>query len=199
MSERSVATQNRSESKVKVPENIRDKLPEDFTDNWDPIDWKDIKVMDYISYYAKARKYVHGQYAGKEVPDRYVKGGYVSFTPDDGKAKIAGAEGKNIIGFRYGNLDSVNRGKAWSVDVSDVHMFFKSKKEYKDVMKKGIEKAKASRAEKRKVKTEVEISETEKQLAEVGDLIASKKRKVDEVPVKQVVKRGRGRPKKNKD
>ena len=100
---------------MKIPQNIREKLPEDFDDNWDPIEWKDIKVMDYISYFAKARKYVHGQYAGKEVQDRYVKGGYVSFIPDEGKAKIAGAEGKNIIGFRYGNLDSVNRGRAWSV------------------------------------------------------------------------------------
>jgi hypothetical protein len=185
---------------MKIPQNIREKLPEDFDDNWDPIEWKDIKVMDYISYFAKARKYVHGQYAGKEVQDRYVKGGYVSFIPDEGKAKIAGAEGKNIIGFRYGNLDTVNRGKAWSVDVNDVHMFFKSKKGYKDVMKKGIKKAVEGRAEKQKVKTEVEVDELDKQLAEVEEIIASKKRAVVEPePKEPAPKRPRGRPKKNKE
>lgn len=185
---------------MKIPQNIREKLPEDFDDNWDPIEWKDIKVMDYISYFAKARKYVHGQYAGKEVQDRYVKGGYVSFIPDEGKAKIAGAEGKHIIGFRYGNLDSVNRGRAWSVDVNDVHMFFKSKKEYKDVMKKGIKKAVEGRAEKQKVKTEVEVEEMDKQLADIEEMIAAKKRKVVEPePKESAPKRPRGRPPKNKD
>ncbi len=179
-----------------IPENIRKDLPKDFDANWDPIEWKDIKVMDYISYYAKARKYVHGQYAGKEVPDRYVKGGYVSFTPDEGKAKIAGAEGKNIIGFRYGNLDLVNRGKAWSVDVNDVHMFFKSKKGYKDVMKKGIEKADETKTEIRKRKAEIlkdEIKEAEKMSINKDAIKAA----VMEAQTDSPIKKKRGRPKKS--
>lgn len=137
-----------------IPENIKKELPKDFDEVWEVVKIGDIQKNDYISYFPKPRKY---QSRDSETKAQLVKGGYVTFTPDEEKKEIRGTK-ENVIGLR-------NFKSKWSISESDVYFFCKSKKDSKEILKKGIEKANETKTEVRKRKANIlkdEIKEAEK-------------------------------------
>lgn len=148
----------------KLPENIKKQLPENFSEEWELIDVKDIKPNDYIAYFPKKRKYESIDDTTKE---KMTKGGFVSFIPNDDVKEIK-KQSMNVIGFRQFN-------KKWSVGVDNVYFFAKTKKDVQAILNKGKEKANTSRAETRKRKLKVE-TENLKEDIETAQKMEKKKK-----------------------
>lgn len=156
----------------KLPENIKEQLPKNFSDEWEIIDVKDIKPNDYIAYFPKKRKYESIDDSTKE---RMTKGGFVSFVPNDDVKEIK-KQSMNVIGFRQFN-------KKWSVGVDNVYFFAKTKKDVQAILAKGKDKANEKRAEtrKRKVKIENENLQEDIEAAKQMETLIAKKRKKKEI------------------
>jgi hypothetical protein len=169
-----------------IPENIKKQLPQDFDEVWEVVEIEDIEKGDYISYFPKPRKY---KSRDSESKPQLVKGGYVSFLPDEEKKAIRGTK-ENIIGLR-------SFKSSWSIAESDVYFFCRSKKNFRDILKKGVEKASETKTETRKRKAEIlkdEIKQAEKISAnkEVAEAVKAVEYPSEESPIKKK----RGRPKK---
>lgn len=168
-----------------IPENIKKELPKDFDEVWEVVEIGDIQKNDYISYFPKPRKY---QSRDSETKPQLVKGGYVTFTPDEEKKEIRGTK-ENVIGLR-------SFKSKWSISESDVYFFCKSKKDSKEILKKGIAKANETKTEVRKRKAEIlkdEIKEAEKMSVNKEAIEAAVK---DAAETDSPIKKKRGRPKK---
>jgi len=167
-----------------IPENIKKELPEDFDKVWEVVKIGDIQKNDYVSYFPKPRKY---QSRDSETTPKLVKGGYVTFTPDEEKKEIRGTK-ENVIGLRSFKAK-------WSVSESDVYFFCKSKKDMSEFLKKGVEKANETKTEVRKRKAEIlkdEIKEAKKMSVNKD----ADKAPVEEAKTDSPNKKKRGRPKK---
>lgn len=154
---------------MKIPEEILKKLPENFEENWAPIKPEDIQLNDYISYYAKPRKYQ----SGKETEGGLKKGGFVTFLPSEEESAIKGHKDK-VFGFRQYAVK-------WSVNQDNVLMFFKTKKDVEEILAKGKKKAKETKEERRINKVEVETAKLQDEIKEAKKAEKSSKRKSPEV------------------
>ena len=178
-----------------VPDEIKDKLPEDFKDNWEIVSVGDMKLNDYISYFPKPRKY---QSRDAEPKQELLKGGYVTYVPDENKKEEKGIKDE-VIGLR-------NYRTKWSISDNNVYFFCRSKKDSKEILDKGKEKAEKTKAETRKRKTRIlqeDIKEAE--TLSKSDKIKQafkdaeepeKSEQPEETPEEPAPKRKRGRPKK---
>lgn len=182
-----------------LPENIKDKLPQDFEDNWEIVSIGDMKLNDYISYIPKTRKYKTLDGGAKE---QLTKGGYLAYLPDEDQKYIKNVK-ENVIGLR-------NFKKQWSVSENNVHFFCRSKKDPSEYVKKGVKKALATKSERNKRKAELlqeDIKEAQtlskadaikQALFEANEVKAAEEEK-QAAAVAAAQKKPRGRPKKNKE
>ena len=178
-----------------LPENIKDKLPQDFEDNWEIVSIGDMKLNDYISYIPKTRKYKTLDGGAKE---QLTKGGYLAYLPDEDQKYIKNVK-ENVIGLR-------NFKKQWSVSENNVYFFCRSKKDPTEYVKKGVKKALATKSERNKRKAEL-LQEDIKEAQTLSKADAIKQalfeanenketEKMEETVEEAPVKRKRGRPKK---
>jgi hypothetical protein len=178
-----------------VPDNIKDKLPKDFEDNWEVVSIGDIKLNDYISYIPKPRKY---KSRDSETKQEMIKGGYVTYLPDDDQKEIKGVK-ENVIGLR-------NYRSKWSISEDNVYFFCRSKKDSKEILAKGTAKALKTKDATRKraaellqedIKEAKELSKSDKiKQAFVDADAADEPEKSEDKPEEPAPKRKRGRPKK---
>jgi len=91
-------------------------------DEWELINFEDIKKGDRIAYFRKAMTYQ----TGKEVPEKFVKGAWVSFNDNN---KFIGMSNKGA-------------GKNFSVQKDNVLYFYKKKKIENDEQDKDQEQTK---------------------------------------------------------
>ena len=180
-----------------VPEEVKDKLPKDFEDNWEVVTIKDMKLKDYISYITKPRKY---KSRDAETKPEFKKGGYVAYLPDEDQKYIKDVK-EDVIGLR-------NYDKQWSISESNVYFFCRSKKDPSEYVKKGVKKALATKTERNKRKAEL-LQEDIKEAQKLSKAEAIKQalfeanenkeaEKTEEVAEEPAPKRKRGRPKKEK-
>lgn len=182
-----------------LPENIKDKLPQDFEDNWEIVSISDMALNDYISYIPKPRKY---KSRDAETKQELMKGGYVTYLPDETQKEIKAVK-ENVIGLR-------NYRAKWSISENNVYFFCRSKKDSKEILAKGTEKAQKTKAETRKRKAKIlegDIKEAEtlskadaikQALFEANEVKAAEEEK-QAAAVAAAQKKPRGRPKKNKE
>lgn len=171
---------------MKITEEIEKLLPENWKENWEPIEPEKIEKNMYIAYVAKPRKYE----SGKEDKGGFKKGGLITFTPDMEKQAVKGNEDK-VFGFRQYRVK-------WSVNQNNILLFLKTKKNTEEVLAKGKSKSKETKEERRINKIDQDAEKLKEQLAEVKEITKAKKRKVDipvEVPeIEEKIKKPRGRP-----
>jgi hypothetical protein len=176
-----------------VPEEVKDKLPKDFEDNWEIVSIGDIALNDYISYIPKPRKYASRD---AETKQELMKGGYVTYLPDDDQKEIKGVK-ENVIGLR-------NYRSKWSISENNVYFFCRSKKDSKEILAKGTAKALKTKDDTRKRKAKIlEDDIKEAQTLSKADAIKQAlfeaneaKAAEEEKQAAAAPKKPRGRPKK---
>lgn len=143
-------------SPPEITKEIKEMLPENFSDDWEVIDPDDIVEGDYISYIAKPRKYQ----SGTETKGGWRKGGFINRIPDESEQLRRKGNKDRIFFFRQYN-------KLWSVNESNVLMFFKTKKDVNEILKKGRKKAAQTRDTNRERSVQYDNNKLEEELKEV--------------------------------
>lgn len=144
-------------SPPEITKEIKEMLPENFSDDdWEVIDPNDIVEGDYISYIAKPRKYQ----SGTETKGGWRKGGFINRIPDESEQLRRKGNKDRIFFFRQYN-------KQWSVNQSNVLMFFKTKKDVNEILKKGRKKAAETRDTNRERSVQYDNNKLQEELKEV--------------------------------
>lgn len=114
-----------------LTDEILNMLPDkNFFNDWEIIQPDEIKEGDYIAYIAKPRKYENGKDSG----GGWRKGGFIIRVPnEEEQIKRKGNKDKIFFFRQY--------AKMWSVNQSNVIMFFKTKKDVNELLNKGKKKA----------------------------------------------------------
>jgi len=187
---------------MSLPENIKDKLPENYLNDFEIVEPNEIKKNDYITYWLKPReKYEH--FPGKP-KEGLTKGGYVGYTPSDEELKKRKVKGK-IWGLYQVNKKVAGEHvimKKWSVLEDDVLVFFKSKTGHEVFVKKAEKKRGIGKEKKRIENVKEETKKEEREIEEAKKVVEEVNEKAKEpvnIPPLVKEKRGRGRPKGKKN
>lgn len=144
-------------SPPEINETIKDLLPKNFSsDDWEPIAPEDIKVGDYIAYIAKPRKYN----SGTETEGGWKKGGFISAIPNEEEQMRRKGNKDKIFFFRQ-------YATQWSVNQDNVFIFFKTKKDVEEILKKGRKKAAETRDSNRERAVKLDNEKLAEELKEV--------------------------------
>ena len=143
-------------SPPEITNEIKEMLPENFNEDWEPIDPEDIREGDYIAYIAKPRKYQ----SGTETGGGWRKGGFISRIPNEEEQLRRKGNKDKIFFFRqYATL--------WSVNQSNVIMFFKTKKDVDEIIAKGRKRAAETRDKNRVRSVKYDNNKLSEELKEV--------------------------------
>jgi hypothetical protein len=140
-----------------ITETIKKMLPENYSsDDWEPIAPEDIQIGDYITYIAKPRKYN----SGTETEGGWKKGGFISAIPVEEQQLRRKGNKDKIFFFR-------NYNKKWTVNQDNIVMFFKTKKDVEELLKKGRKKALETKEINHERAVEYDNEKMKKELKEV--------------------------------
>lgn len=140
-----------------ITETIKKLLPENFSsEDWAPIAPEDIQIGDYIAYIAKPRKYN----SGTDTEGGWKKGGFISAVPDEEEQVRRKGNKDKVFFFRQ-------YATKWSVNQDNVVMFFKTKKDVEEILKKGRKKAAETRDSNRERSVKYDNEKLAEELKEV--------------------------------